>query len=83
QHGAGGISDVEIVGPRMVLVLELKLAGGGITPEGALRQVAQREYTTKHIGGERDVWAIGAVMGERCRIEWREERVWEGKTGQE
>ncbi|PID90707.1 MAG: hypothetical protein CSA97_01505 [Bacteroidetes bacterium] len=79
QIAAGGISDVEVIGERMVVVLELKMAGKGYTPAKALEQAKGNGYATKHIGGERAVWAVGAVIGEKAQIEWEEELVWRGK----
>ncbi|PIE83834.1 MAG: hypothetical protein CSA07_05450 [Bacteroidia bacterium] len=78
QIGAGGISDVEILGERMVVVLELKMKRGGMTATRALEQAVANSYTAKHIGGQKPVWAVGAVIGKKAHIEWEERCVWEG-----
>ncbi|PID90688.1 MAG: hypothetical protein CSA97_01630 [Bacteroidetes bacterium] len=79
QIGAGGISDVEIIGERMVVVIELKMKRDGMTAEKALAQALRNGYPDKHSGGDKPVWAVGAAIGEKGQIEWMEECVWEGK----
>ncbi len=80
QIGAGGLSDVEIRGAQMVVVMELKIKRHGMTAERALDQAVENEYTAKHVGGEKPVWAVGAVIGEKARIEWAERCMWEGEA---
>lgn len=82
QIGAGGLSDVELLGARMIVVIELKIKRHGMTAEQALRQIMEKAYTEKHIGGEKAVWAVGAVIGEKAKIEWAEQRIWEGAGGE-
>ncbi len=82
QIGAGGISDVEIIGAQMVVVIELKMKRDGMTAERALAQAVGNGYPEKHSGGEKPVWAVGAVIGEKAQIEWMEECVWGGEMPQ-
>ncbi|PIE84293.1 MAG: hypothetical protein CSA07_02840 [Bacteroidia bacterium] len=74
QIGAEGISDVEIIGQRMVVLMELKMQRDGNTAQKALEQ-AER-YAARHLGGEMPVWAVGAVIGKKARITWAERCVW-------
>ncbi len=83
QIGAGGISDVEIIGEQMVVIIELKMKRGGMTAEKALAQTLANGYPDKHGGGEKPVWALGAAIGEKGLIEWAEQCVWEGKAPSE
>ncbi len=80
QIGAGGISDVEIIGAQMVVIIELKVKRRGMTAEKALAQTLANGYPDKHAGGEKPVWAVGAVIGKKAQIEWMEKCVWEGKA---
>ncbi len=73
QIGLGGISDVEINGKRMTIVLELKMAEQGKTAEDALEQALK--YTPRHASQENAVWAVGAVIGEKGHIAWAEKMV--------
>ncbi len=80
QIGAGGISDVEIIGEQMIVIIELKMKGEVMTPDKALAQTLANGYPDKHAGGEKPVWAVGAVIGEKALVEWKEKCVWEGST---
>ncbi|PID90785.1 MAG: hypothetical protein CSA97_01060 [Bacteroidetes bacterium] len=80
QIGAGGISDVEIIGAKMIVIIELKMKRNGMTAGKALAQALGNGYPDKHSGGEKPVWAVGAVIGEKAQVEWMEECVWEGSS---
>ncbi len=69
-----GRSDAEVETPNAIYIFEFKVGG---TPEEAIEQIKEAGYAEKYASSEKDVFLVGAVIGEgeRTLCEWKIESV--------
>ncbi len=68
--GSKGRADVELETPSSIYIFELKLKGRGATTRDALKQIRERGYGDKFLGGEKPVLGVGAVFDSEGEVEW-------------
>ena len=72
-HSHRGRSDAEVETANAIYIFEFKVGG---TPEEAIEQIKEAGYAEKYASSKKDVFLVGAVIGEneRTLCEWKIER---------